>query len=103
MRPKIAHHTVVVLAVASFAATLVACSSSSTSTKFPAQVRESFVLSCASQPGADETLCDRCLELIEEQYELDEFVQLDTAIRSGVASRADSEKLARIMIECSGA
>lgn len=100
MQPMRADRTMALVTLAGISMTLISCSAS-TPNKFPAQVRENFVVSCAAQPGAGEALCGRCLELLEEQYDLDEFLELDTAIRLGTASRADSDKLTSIMIECS--
>lgn len=45
-------------------------------------------------------MCDACFDSVKEAFTYDEFVKLDTAIRMGTASRADSDKLADIVAGC---
>lgn len=83
-------------------ASLTACASSDESGDYPASVRTNFVTSCETQAGATTAMCDVCFDSVKEAFTYDEFVKLDTAIRMGKASRADSDKLAAIIAECAG-
>ena len=104
-------HSIAALALA-LTLGLVGCASAPTSaperdqgseqnaTDYPASVRTNFVTSCETQPGATTPMCDVCFDSVEEAFTYDEFVKLDTAIRMGTASRADSDKLAEIIADC---
>lgn len=96
-----------VLSAAVLFAGLTACTSSTSTTtsssrpsQYPSNVRKNFLTSCEAQPGATSTTCSRCLAAVEKAFTYDEFVELDTAIRMGTATRADSDKLAGILADC---
>ena len=67
---------------------------------YPDKVRSNFIAACDSQPGATSTTCGECFEAVEDAFTFDEFVELETAIRMGTASRADSDKLAGVLASC---
>lgn len=87
----------VVLACVALASSLTACAASN---DYPDSVRANFIGACETQPGATTSLCERCLDVVEDSFSYDEFVELDTAIRAGTATRADSDKLAGIISSC---
>ena len=79
---------------------LTACAPSAASGDYPTEVRKNFLAACEAQPGATSVTCGRCLEKVEDAFTYDEFVELDTAVRMGTASREDSDKLAKVLKAC---
>lgn len=70
------------------------------SEEYPAEIRANFVASCAAQPGASEEMCNQCFEVVQQEFSYDEFIDLDTAIRNGTATQADTDKLTGVLAQC---
>lgn len=82
---------------------LAACSQSSKSNEsndYPEDVRSNFLAACEAQPGADATTCARCLEEVEDAFTFQEYVDFETAIRLGTATRDESDKFAEVLEGC---
>lgn len=45
-------------------------------------------------------MCAKCLQEVEKNYTIEEYVEFETAIMSGTATREDTDKFAQIMAKC---
>ncbi|WP_143571006.1 hypothetical protein [Tessaracoccus sp. ZS01] len=79
---------------------LSACGGSTPENDYPAEVRTNFLDACVAQPGATSSMCSKCLEAVEDEFSLGEFVELEAGLTAGTASRADSDKFAKVLLDC---
>ena len=81
---------------------LVGCSgSSSNSTAYPSEVRETFVSSCVTNAESSgltleqaKDYCDCTFGIIQKEYSLEEFSDAEQAVLRGEASNIDFQEIA---------